>query len=414
MTPIARRSLLSGAAAGATAFAVAHQSMAAGSARAHDSTEFGLVGDGVADDTLALQKLLDAAFDGRDAGLIRIPAGRYRVTAPLHVETADRPDGNITHPAGIVGEGAVLVSEVEGDAPIMSLDIRATLRFIRIEGVSFEGNGKEGAGLRVSCQKRGAYFYNFSLRDCVIEGCGGSGLELVGNIFEGQISNCYFRDNGRHGAYFAHGAEDTVFSAVHCFGCVFGGNASVGLLLKQGATDVSCYGCYFLLNGTHGLSADHGITLLSHCGFENNHQNAASFDGGDYGIRLFVAGTLVGCTAYSIYRQKGLLRGYITNELTMVGCQGAGSGDADDAGLADIDGDGRGAATLIGCHGKVRQGRGIARNKIGRSGVSVGGDWDSPNQLSLGDHHLWVDADGQLRIVRGRPESDEDGSVVGA
>lgn len=410
MNPIARRSLFAGAGA---AFTLA-QKAAAGETHTTDAAQFGLVGDGVADDTAALQKVLNAAFDGRNAKLIRIPAGRYRVTQPLQITTAPRPEGNITHPAGIVADGASLVSEIQGDAPVISIEVEATLRFFRIEGLSIEGSGEEGPGLRISCQKRGTYFYNFNLRDCVIESCGGTGLVMIGNIFEGQISNCYFRDNGRHGAYFAHGRENTVFSAVHCFGCVFGGNASVGLLLNKGATDVSCYGCYFLLNGVFGLSADHGITLLSHCGFENNHQYASSFDEGDYGIRLLVAGTLVGCTAYSIYKQKGLVRGYITNELTLVGCQGAGSGEAAGAGLAEIDGDGKGAATLVGCHGKVRRGGGVALNKMGRGGVSVGGDWNSPNHLSLGGYRLWVDGDGQLRIVQGRPADDKDGNIVGA
>lgn len=121
---------------------------------------------------------------------------------------------------------------------------------------------------------------------------------------------------------------------------------------------------------------------------------------------------MVGCTAYSIYNQNGLIRAYITNQLTMVGCQGAGSGDAASAGLADLDGD-DGAATLIGCHGKVRYGNGIAVNKIGRTGLSVGGDWDSPNQLRLGRYRLWVDSDGQLRMANGRPD-DKDGTVVGS
>lgn len=411
MMSIARRSLFAG---GAAAFALPQNAGQPAAAAPINATEFGLVGDGVADETETLQAVLEAAFDrGGQARLIRIPAGRYRVTGPLYLKTASRPEGNITQPAGLLADGATIVSDFEGDAPVLTLEVEATLRFVRIEGLAVRGNGGEGAGIRISCQKRGTYFYNFSFRDCIVENCGGSGLELIGNIFEGQISNCYFRDNRRHGAYFAHGAEDTVFSAVHCFGCVFGGNNDIGLLLKHGATDVSCYGCYFLLNGSFGLSADHGISLLSHCGFENNHQDASRFDGGDYGIRLFIGGTLVGCTAYSIYNQNGLIRAYITNQLTMVGCQGAGSGDAASAGLADLDGD-DGAATLIGCHGKVRYGNGIAVNKIGRTGLSVGGDWDSPNQLRLGRYRLWVDSDGQLRMANGRPDDDKDGTVVGS
>src|SRR5690606_29546924 len=97
---------------------------------------------------------------------------------------------------------------------------------------------------------RGTYFYNFCLRDVVVESIGGDGLRMVGNVFEGQLINCYFRDNGGDGATFAHGPkrENTVLSSVHVFGCVFGGNFGNGASVLDGASDIGFYGCYFLLN----------------------------------------------------------------------------------------------------------------------------------------------------------------------
>lgn len=205
-----------------------------------------------------------------------------------------------------------------------------------------------------------------------------------------------------------------MLSAVHAFGCVFGGNGRNGASLEDGAADLSFHGCYFLLNGHFGLSAETGVTLLSHCGFENNHESADSFAAGDAGLRLMVGGTLIGCTAYSIYKQQRLLRAYVTNRLVMVGCIGRGGGDARKAGLAKLGGKQEAAFTLVGCEGAVDREDGVSPLDIGSGeGVGFGARWDSPNLLSLGEHRLWVDEKGRLRVAKGRPKSDGDGKVVG-
>lgn len=416
MTDIPRRSVLAGGAGAAMYAGATALSGTAAPARAETAPEdaFGLVGDGVADDTDALQQLLDAAFAGAEARLVDLPPGVYRVTRPLEVVTAERPAGNITHAAGVKGRGARIVSEIDGDRPILRIEARATLRYILLEGLTLEGSGQDGTGLEISCQTRGTYFYNFCLRDIVVESCGGDGCRLIGNVFEGQIVNAYFRDNGRDGAVFSHGAEDTVFSAVHVFASVFGGNHRNGVSLDDGARDASFHGCYFLLNGRFGLSAETGVTLLSHCGFENNHERAESFDDGDAGLRLLVGGTLVACTAYSIYNQRALVRAYVTNRLVLLGCTGSGDDAAGAAGLAEIDGTESAAVTLIGSYGEVASGRDVDLLEFGSgAGVRFGRRWDSPNLLRLGDFRVWIDADGRLRTVEGPPQSDDDGAPVG-
>ena len=250
----------------------------------------------------------------------------------------------------------------------------------------------------------------------MVQGCGGDGCRMIGNIFEGQLINCYFRDNHGNGASFSHGPENTVLSALHVFGGVFGGNRENGAVLTNGAADVSFHGCYFLLNGKFGVSADHGCTLLSNCGFENNHQAAPGFQQGDAGIRLMVFGTLVGCTAYSIHHQKQLIRAFITNELVMIGCTGSGGGDAKSAGLGRLEGRGDAHITLIGCRGAVDQQPGPQFSLIGmpRAAAPLGGIGDGGNLAQLGDYYLWVDRSGHLRIKRGMPNSDTDGKPVGA
>jgi hypothetical protein len=294
--------------------------------------------------------------------------------------------------------------------------IRATVRFLLIEGLTIAGNGREGHGLAFDCNVEGSYLYNSCLRDLVVQGCGGDGVNMVGNIFESQLFNCYFRDNKGNGGLFSHGPKGGVLSAMHAFGCVFGQNGNDGVALARGAADVSFHGCYFLLNGKFGLSAPSGCTLLSNCGFENNHQSAADFAHGDAGVRLQVFGTLIGCTAYSIYRQTHLVRAFITNRLVMIGCVAMGGGAAKGAKLAKLQGNRKGKATVIGCHGAIDQQGGIEVADVGEGagGGAYGSAWNSGNLPQLGDYRLWVDAKGRLRLKKGAPTSDQDGAPVGS
>src|SRR5262245_9259130 len=46
---------------------------------------FGAVADGVADDTAALQKAIDAVQETTGEGIVFVPEGRYRISSTLHV-----------------------------------------------------------------------------------------------------------------------------------------------------------------------------------------------------------------------------------------------------------------------------------------------------------------------------------------
>jgi hypothetical protein len=160
-----------------------------------------------------------------------------------------------------------------------------------------------------------------------------------------------------------------------------------------------------------------GCTLLSNCGFENNHEAAPSFDKGGAGIWLQSFGTLIGCTAYSMFKQKRLIDAYVVGQFVMIGCAGSGDAAAKDAGLARLDGEKNGRATVIAPSGTVGYVKDFDAVEISaRDGGSVrfGAHWQSPNLARLGDYRLWVDAKRRLRLKNGAPTSDEDGNTVGA
>ncbi|MPY69671.1 MAG: hypothetical protein GEU92_06265 [Alphaproteobacteria bacterium] len=415
-----RRELFRGASAlavGAAAGAgfVASPSRASRAA-ARSAAEFGAVGDGRTDDTDALQAALDAVVAGSNPGILTIPPGIYRVSRTLRIDLDRKRIGTITRFAGISAYGAQIRSSIRDGSDVLSIDSRTVARFLLIEGLEIRGRGAEGAGLALHCDGRGHYIYNSSIRDVMVEGCGGDGCRMVGNIFESQIFNAYFRDNGGNGMTMGHAKGGGILSAIHVFGCVFGGNKGHGAILIRKANDVSFHGCYFLLNGSFGLVAGNGCTLLSHCGFENNHQGKKSAATGNAGLSINVFGTLIGCTAYSIFKQKHLVRGYITNHLVMIGCTAAGDRQAKGATLARLRGKDSAKITVIGCRGAIEDAGGPEPLEIGQTGFGArfGAGWNSPNQVRLGDYRLWVDGNGDLRMKQGAPNDDTDGRKIGA
>jgi hypothetical protein len=420
-TPVRRRNVLGGTLAvpAAVVWPVAAESGGTGDRSHHEmlsAREFGAVGDGITDDTAALQKALDAAFGAGRPGFLVLPPGEYRVTRTLRITPEAGARGNIGRHSGILAHGARINSAISDGSNVIEVVSRSTIRFVLIEGLDILGSGHDGAGISIEASRNDVYFHNFCLRDIVVQECGGDGCRMIGNVFEGQLANCYFRKNGGNGATFGHGPNNSILSSIHVFGSVFGDNGRHGAQLVNGCYDVSFHGCYLLLNGKFGLVAENGCTLLSNCGFENNHQAAAGFDPGNSGIVLSGFGSLVGCTAYSVFNQAMLLRAHVVGRLVMIGCTGAGDGRAKAATLARIGG-GAGASTIaIGCSGAVEYADGIDGVELGGAGggVRLASRWQSQNLLHLGDHSLWIDRSGRLRIKHGNPTADEDGSPVGA
>jgi hypothetical protein len=376
---------------------------------------YGAVGDGSADDTAALQAALDAAFTPGGPGFLQLPPGTYKVTRTLRIAPPEGQRGDITRHHGIVEHGARLQSAIDDDGNVLEFICRSTVRFLTLEGLDILGGGREGHGLYLQCEEKGHYLYNFCLRDTVVQGCGGDGVRLIGNVFEGQLINVYLRDNKKNGATFAHGSRAGILSAIHVFGSVFGQNGQYGAAMVHGCYDVAFHGCYFLLNAKEGLVAENGCTLLANCGFENNHESAADFAHGGPGMYLQSFGTLIGCAAYSMFKQNRLIQAHVVSQLVMIGCAGSGDAQAKDAGLARISGEKKARATIISPNGRIEYINGFEALEIAGKdggGVRFGSHWESPNLARLGDYRLWIDKNGKLRLKNGDPTSDEDGSAV--
>lgn len=367
---------------------------------------FGATGDGATDDTEALQRAFDAALNAPHPTFLHIPPGRYIVSRTLHIQYDTHTTGNVVHPHGIRAHGASLISRISDGSDVVRFTSGSVARFLLIEGLSVRGSRNDRHGIVLDCNRESAYLYNFCLRDVIVENCGGDGLHMTGNIFEGQVFNGYFRDNGGHGAYMGHGKNGGVLSAIHVFGSIFGGNGAHGAVLANHSNDVGFHGCYFLENARFGLSAENGCGLLSHCGFENNQMSAGSRAAGGAGVNISNFGTLIGCTSHSNRFQTHLARSFVVGNLTMIGCRASGTA------LAMLESDGRGLTTLIGCDGRVDR-KGRFRHITAGAPATFGESWDSDDLMRLGGYRLWIDGEGRLRIKNGTPTADNDGQPVG-
>src|SRR3546814_21178031 len=99
----------------------------------------------------------------------------------------------------LLSHGATLKSAITDGSPVLEIESQAVVRYLLLEGVQIQGNGSEGHGLLLHADSPSVYLYDICLRDVFIELCGGDGCVILGNIFESQLNNCFFRQNDKIG-----------------------------------------------------------------------------------------------------------------------------------------------------------------------------------------------------------------------
>ncbi len=180
----------------------------------------GAVGDGVADDTAAIQGLLDtvgqtATVYPGDRDNIYFPPGVYRLTAPLRIGGEVRLNG-----VTLIGHGRAsrLVWDGPPDQPML---IANGITNARYEGLVFEGRGRAGVGIlhpnkffSTESGYRHLAFLNFTnagilvdptreqaqaepyYENCYFESCARGVAFLRWNDYNHTFDGCEFRDCG--------------------------------------------------------------------------------------------------------------------------------------------------------------------------------------------------------------------------
>lgn len=172
--------------------------------------DYGAVGDGVADDTTAVQTALSAN------GIVQVPAGRYRVTSQIQA-----PAGS-----GLIGEGTILVDwdppgpgNAENAAAIRIMGDDTQIKGIRIEKVFTDGSygtgilATECSGIQIKnvvitrySARYGIHLFectDFQITGCLISdflvdtaadmtGDSPAGIQITRSL-RGTIQNCIIR-----------------------------------------------------------------------------------------------------------------------------------------------------------------------------------------------------------------------------
>lgn len=152
-----------------------------------DVRAFGAVGDGVTDDTEAIQTAITTLKNEGKKNLL-IPVGTYIISNEIII------DGQLT----IWGYGAVIKNVGNTDALRVGTTVASWngLKCL-IKGLTVIGNAQSGNGLQINGMLCG--LYECSFRENGLSGIRGQSAQYA------RIENCAFGDNGRYGIELVHG-----------------------------------------------------------------------------------------------------------------------------------------------------------------------------------------------------------------
>ena len=300
--------------------------------------------DSASDD---LASLLQAAFAG---GYVATTSKRtFTVSEPIVIDVANSFQG----PVGVDLGGAAIISNVTGDAPVIQINAAPgiDLANLTLSDFSIYGNGSEGSGIRIVADDADRHIHDWSVRDVTVQHVGGAGLDVVGHVTKGTVFNAWMHGNAGGGARFANGANGGVVSDIEWSGGGFRRNDVGGLVLDEGAQDVSVNGAYFVENLGPGIAAPSGIARVTSSGFENNEGAAITFNGhGDFWANTF-----------STHGPQTVgISGVLSGKASILGSDSEYYGPGEDNTLlADVQGTG----TLSLSGGKVVTGEGVVVNE---------------------------------------------------
>lgn len=243
--------------------------LSSGPITAHISAkDKGAVGDGVVDDTAAIQAAINALSAA--GGVVTLPAGNYKLTDALTLRSNLALLGD--------GDGATVVHQTGSNKNAMT---GSALNKVAIHGVYFVGTGTgTGSGLALTKGANDAVPY-LTLRDVTFESFGQDGV-AVENPIVSSFDRVLAITNGRYGINLYGqngGAAGTSCALTACYG---NANGSAGIRLFN-----------MVYSSMSGCAADHnpigylvdacqGVTL-SGCGAEGNTTNGLKVNAG-YGV----------------------------------------------------------------------------------------------------------------------------------
>jgi hypothetical protein len=225
--------------------------------RVYNVRDFGAQGDGLADDTTAIQAAIDqAGLDGDAYGCVFFPPGSYKVTGTIRyagnglalVGVGANTSGIVHAPSAADTDCVVFASPTDAyqsDNSVRGLTIESSSGLSRY---LLDINGQEG----------------FLVDHAYVTG--GQHALRVNNAIHGRFAFCKFRGASSHGVRIG----DTGFSVTTMMfsGCYISSNAGAGVYSESGSQGFTA--TIFESNGTYGLYCPTGGARVSGCHFEAN------------------------------------------------------------------------------------------------------------------------------------------------
>jgi hypothetical protein len=224
--------------------------------------------------TGTLESALDAAFAG--GSVPHLSATTYTVTTPIVINLT----GSISGPVGIDLGGAKIFSQVGNGQPVIEIIVGPGVNIGTLTLANFYlvGNTREGDGIKIVADGSDRSIQNLNVTGVNVENVGGIGLDVIGNV-HGTVFDSWMQADLSGGARFANSANGGLASGLQWIGGGFRKNGVGGLILDNGAQDMSVKGAYFVDNFAPGIVATSGITLVQASGFENNQGTGAIVNG---------------------------------------------------------------------------------------------------------------------------------------
>lgn len=201
--------------------------------------DFGAKGDGVTNDTAAIQAAIDHVY-GAGGGTVFFPSGTYLVTSVVR---------NWTNPitVNLQGEGkrSTIIKKFDSSTtPLFDLSGIASMLepYSEISEMMFDANNVGANGIRAT------NFGRWVLRNVFVTRCDRGLYCRGGLVFD--VYDCTFQAN-LYGYYCEKSANNVFSNLVTFYGGQFSGNTTWGLYIRQ-ASGVHIVGTDISFNGTSG------------------------------------------------------------------------------------------------------------------------------------------------------------------
>lgn len=259
--------------------------------------DYGAKGDGVTDDTAAIQSALDAA-SAAGGGVVFFERGTFLISGALTCHSQVGLKG--------VGKEVSIIKTTSTTAPALTGN---NLQDVTIEDLTLLGTGSNYGGTGTS---RGIYFtrnasttpiqvnYRINLNRVTVRLFPSDGVHIEQCIVS-TMTNVQVEDIGGHGFYFPGVTGGAAATSVDFNACYANRTYQAGYYLTT-MTYCSFQGCAADTNGIGYLIEDCNGISLSGCGCETPANNSTGYPGDAFQIRGSQNVTLLACYPYSIKR----------------------------------------------------------------------------------------------------------------